>query len=85
VARAKEMKSGALAAAIRESFGALDASALEGDALAGLLGMAGVNGSTLPDRMAEVNEVLNALPVALREKLLVEYLNQLFSVKATGS
>jgi glutamate/tyrosine decarboxylase-like PLP-dependent enzyme len=81
VARAKEMKSGGLAAQIREAFGALDASALEGDALAGLLGMAGVNGAALPERMAEVNEVLNALPVALREKLLVEYLNQLFSVR----
>ena len=44
----------------------------------GLLAMAGVGGSALPDRMAEINEVLNALPVPLRERLLVEYLNELF-------
>ena len=28
--------------------------------------------------MAEINEVLNALPVPLRERLLVEYLNVLY-------
>jgi hypothetical protein len=84
VAKAKGMNAGALAAQIREAFGALDASDLEGDAFAGLLGMAGVNGSVLPERMAEVNEVLNALPVALREKLLVEYMNQMFSVRGVN-
>ena len=40
--------------------------------------MAGVQGTALPGRMAEINEVLNALPVPLRERLLVEYLNGLF-------
>jgi hypothetical protein len=44
----------------------------------GVLAMAGVEGSHLPERMAEINEVLNALPVALRERLLVEYLNDLY-------
>jgi hypothetical protein len=28
--------------------------------------------------MAEINEILNALPVPLRERLLVEYLNDLY-------
>ena len=40
--------------------------------------MAGVTGTSLPGRMAEINEVLNALPVPLRERLLVEYLNVLY-------
>lgn len=40
--------------------------------------MAGIRGSSLPTRMAEINEVLNALPVKLRERLLVEYLNELY-------
>lgn len=78
VKSAKQLSSGALAAQIREAFGSLEPSALEGDAFAGLLGMAGVSGTALPDRMAEINEVLNALPVPMREKLLVEYLNELF-------
>ena len=43
-----------------------------------LLAMAGISAGGLPQRMAEINEVLNALPVPLRERLLVEYLNGLF-------
>lgn len=78
VESAKQLESGALAAQIQDAFGTLEPSALEGDALTGLLGMAGVSGTALPDRMAEINEVLNALPVPMREKLLVEYLNELF-------
>jgi hypothetical protein len=34
--------------------------------------------------MAEINEVLNALPVALRERLLVEYLNGLLRQPGSG-
>jgi hypothetical protein len=78
VARAKRLPAGALAARIRASLGTLDARTLDTDALAGVLAMAGVEGSHLPERMAEINEVLNALPVALRERLLVEYLNDLY-------
>lgn len=75
---ARGMKSGELAAKIRETFGALDPAGVGPEVFAGLLAMAGVSGSALPGRMAEINEVLNALPVPLREKLLVEYLNELF-------
>lgn len=78
VERAKQLSSGALAEQIRAAFGSLAPSALEGDTFAGLLGMAGVSGTALPERMAEINEVLNALPVPMREKLLIEYLNELF-------
>jgi glutamate/tyrosine decarboxylase-like PLP-dependent enzyme len=78
VEKARDMPAGRLAAAIREQFGEIDASQLEGDAFQGMLQMAGVSGESLPGRMAEINEVLNALPVPLREKLLVEYLNELF-------
>jgi glutamate/tyrosine decarboxylase-like PLP-dependent enzyme len=75
---ARGLKSGELAAKIREAFGALDPASVGPETFAGLLSMAGVSGSALPGRMAEINEVLNALPVPLREKLLVEYLNRLY-------
>jgi glutamate/tyrosine decarboxylase-like PLP-dependent enzyme len=78
VATAKSMPSGEVAGKIRAAFGNLDPSTLGDDTFQGLLAMAGVQGSALPDRMAEVNEVLNALPVKMRERLLVEYLNELF-------
>ena len=49
-----------------------------------MLAMAGIEGTGLPGRMAEINEVLNALPVPLRERLLVEYLNELFRRPGAG-
>jgi glutamate/tyrosine decarboxylase-like PLP-dependent enzyme len=78
VEKARALPSGELAAKIRAVFGDLDPKQLGPETFAGLLGMAGVQGTALPGRMAEINEVLNALPVALRERLLVEYLNELF-------
>jgi sphinganine-1-phosphate aldolase len=78
VERARGLKSGELAGRIREAFGALDPASVGPEAFTGLLAMAGVSGSALPGRMAEINEVLNALPVPLREKLLVEYMNALY-------
>jgi sphinganine-1-phosphate aldolase len=78
VEAARALPSGALAKQIREAFGAIDPASLGPEAFAGLLGMAGVQGTALPGRMAEINEVLNALPAPLRERLLVEYLNELY-------
>jgi glutamate/tyrosine decarboxylase-like PLP-dependent enzyme len=78
VAAAKALPSGELAAKIQAAFGSMDPGQVDDSVFQGLLGMAGVQGSSLPGRMAEINEVLNALPVPLREKLLVEYLNELF-------
>ena len=49
-----------------------------------MLGMAGVQGATLPPRMAEINEVLNALPAALRERLLTTFLNDLLQYKESA-
>jgi sphinganine-1-phosphate aldolase len=63
---------------IRQVVTALGAGDVGPDVFAGLLGAVGVEGTRLPDRMAGINEVLNALPVASRERLLVEYLNELY-------
>ncbi len=76
--KARALPSGQLAARIRESFGKLRAEELDEGVFEGLLAMAGVGSEGLPARMAEINEVLNALPVPMRERLLVEYLNGLF-------
>ena len=76
--KAKLLPSGQLAPKIREAFGDLRPEDLDDEVFAQLLGVAGVQGTSLPGRMAEINEVLNALPVPLRERLLVEYLNELY-------
>ncbi len=44
----------------------------------GLLRMAGISGGGLPGRMVGINDLMNSLPIALREKLLSEYFNQLY-------
>jgi hypothetical protein len=78
VEKAKQLPAGGLTPRIRAAFGSADGKALSPEAYAGMLAMAGVEGAELPERMAEINEVLNALPVRLREQLLIAYLNDLF-------
>jgi glutamate/tyrosine decarboxylase-like PLP-dependent enzyme len=78
VEKARVLPSGELASKVSAAFADTDPDQFGEEAFAGMLAMAGVEGDALPGRMAEINEVLNALPVKLREKLLVEYLNTLY-------
>lgn len=48
------------------------------DTFASLLTMAGIDGVGLPDKMAEINQILDALPPRIRGELLKEYVNRLF-------
>ncbi len=82
VEKAKTMPSGELAKMVKEGFGSLDPDALDDETVSQLLEAAGVSEATLPGRMAEINETLNALPASLREKLLIGYINDLFVSKA---
>ena len=78
VEKARSLPSGELAAKLGPALRAVDPATLGDDQLRGMLAMAGAGGAALPSRMAEVNEVMNSLPVKLREKLLVTYLNELY-------
>lgn len=78
VEKARTLPAGQLAPKIKEAFGSLRPADLTDEVFRGMLSMAGITGTGLPGRMAEINEVLNALPVPLRERLLVEYLNELY-------
>jgi hypothetical protein len=44
-----------------------------------MLALAGIGDEGLPQRMAEINGVLDALPPNVREQLLVTFVNNLFS------
>jgi hypothetical protein len=46
-----------------------------------MLGMAGIQDGLLPARMAEINGLLNKMPPAFRERLLVQYVNELFQYR----
>jgi hypothetical protein len=77
VEKAKTMKSGELATAVQNAFSSIDPSTLTPESFSQMLRMAGIQGSALPERMAEINEVLNALPAELRERLVTEFMNEL--------
>ena len=74
IARARPPQGGA----IRGLIASIDLDSLAPEQLGALLATAGVEGANLPERMADINETLNALPPAIREKLLVEFLNDLY-------
>ncbi len=74
---AKTIPSGAIAAGIKDAFADVQPDQVTPEMLEQMLAMAGAGGNALPGRMAEVNEVLNALPPALTERVLVEYMNLL--------
>jgi sphinganine-1-phosphate aldolase len=75
---ARTMSSGEIAAGVTELLSSLDPSQLTDEAFSRMLEMAGIHGTSLPKRMADINEILNALPVELRERLLIEFVNELF-------
>jgi sphinganine-1-phosphate aldolase len=79
VEKARSMPRGELASKLQPMLKSLDPASLTDDQMRGMLAMAGAGGAGLPARMAEVNEVMNALPAPLREKLLVTYLNELYT------
>ena len=59
---------------------ALDPDDLPDDVLGTLLPLAGLEpGGGLPERMAGINALMEAMPARLRERLLVEFLGMLFT------
>lgn len=78
VKKAKTMKSGELAGMVMEDLSSMDPSQLTNETFSEMLSMAGIQGTELPDRMADINEVLNPLPAEFRERLVIEFVNDLF-------
>jgi glutamate/tyrosine decarboxylase-like PLP-dependent enzyme len=65
------------AAFIREQIGQLMQNPSP-EAFGALAEMAGIRGSALPDEMALINEVLDALPDEVANMLLIDYFNELY-------
>ena len=80
VEAARKLPTGDSAEMVSQMFSGIDASTLTPEMFQSLLQVAGIGGVSLPDRMAGINEMLDALPAKLREKLLVEYVNQLYKI-----
>ena len=63
-----------------DGLGDVDPDAFTDDMYAGMLGAVGLGGgASLPDEMADINAVLDALAPELREKLLLAFLNDLYA------
>ena len=77
---AKKLKSEDLLSEMGDDF-LKELSDLDNEAFPEILKIVGINGDELPDRMAGINGILNALPPELREKLLIEFVNELFILK----
>jgi len=78
VDQARSIPPSGLAAAVTAMFANLDPADLDPSVFEQLLGMAGMTSSALPQKMAEINEVLDALSPAFREFLLTEFINGIF-------
>jgi sphinganine-1-phosphate aldolase len=64
---------------VTEAFGKVDPATINEEIFSQMMQMAGISSDSLPDGMAEINEVLNTLPKQVCEKLLIQYVNDLFT------
>ncbi len=82
VALAKERPSEGAAEMLQGVLADLEPGRLDAETLSRMLALAGIQDGTLPERMAEINEILNSLPPELKERLLIEFFNDLFHLKS---
>lgn len=71
---------GRLAATAGRLFGTLDPDRLSDAMFQKMLSLAGIEEVGVPDKMADINDIMNALPPRLSERLLVEYVGRLFTI-----
>ncbi len=76
--KVEEMKPEGLAIDLKQALTSMDPDTITNEAFSKILEMAGIKGKDLPKKMAKVNGLLNVLSPELRERLLVEYVNNLF-------
>ena len=76
---ARSLPDGELTALIKGSLKGVDLSTITDTDIMNMMAAAGVADGALPDRMADINGVLNALPAPVREKVLTAFVNDMFS------
>lgn len=76
---ARSLPYGQVGAQISKMFASIDPASVDEQMLARILGAAGIDGVQLPEKMAEINEMLNALPRPLSKQLLIAFVNDLYA------
>jgi hypothetical protein len=84
VAAARAVQTDPLVDQVRATMAGLDPSAIDPALFGQMLAMAGVEGSELPERMGDINELLNSLPPVLRRELIVAFFNDLYTPPSEG-
>jgi sphinganine-1-phosphate aldolase len=64
--------------AMSKEFESIDPDKLTDEEFSAMMAMGGIEGDGLPEEMATINGLLNAMTPKLRERLLIEFLNDLF-------
>ncbi len=75
---AKGIEEGETVKTILEAISSMKTEDINEENIGDMMAMAGVSGDSVPERMADINDIMNALSVDHRELLLTEFLNDLF-------
>jgi sphinganine-1-phosphate aldolase len=81
VEKAKGMSAGGLAEALKEGLSKLNLPELTEEALSKMVAALGMQGDSLPERMADIQAILNVCQPVVRERLVTEFVNELFRTK----
>ncbi|MBW2219894.1 MAG: aspartate aminotransferase family protein [Deltaproteobacteria bacterium] len=84
VEAARSLKTGELVTTIKDALANMGPNDINDDNISDMMAMAGLDGGDLPERMADINEIMNTLTVNQRELMLKAFLNDLFSQKKPG-
>lgn len=79
VEQVRDSKPSPLVSAVLQALGSVDLASMSDETMRQMMAMAGVGGSAVPHVGAEINEILDALDSRMRERLLTEVMNELFS------
>lgn len=79
VASARSLPQSPLAQQLQQALSSMgDMSDLDPARVGQLMALAGIQDGTLPERMADINQLLDALPPGVQEALVSEFINRLF-------
>ena len=70
---------------VSQTFGRLNPDKLSDSVFEKIMKMAGIQEVGVPDSMADINDIMNALPPRMSERLLTEYVNRLFGAPDTNA
>jgi hypothetical protein len=74
----RPIKFGEMGAALKKEFAETDVDAMTDQEIGQLLEFAAIGAKGFPKNYAEINEMLDAVPAKLRERILIEYTNGIF-------